>query len=310
MATTSSATVSSTPIIDAIDQVNGLGMINITQQLIDANPNISNPFLIWQDFGTFTPNSTVGLKPGNLVKRALQKRGYTYSSIYSNLGGGYERYNLGAYYVTDIYFSITSSHFEVDALVINNDYYAACTGYSGYLSSNCYYISSCSCINAYSCTKTCSGLDAYKSYSILFLRYGYQTTTISGTYGYTSSTATSNDISGAANALIYGGLTYYLVSILVPIVVLGVIIGACCWSCARNRRQQGVVVVQQPQPMMQQPTAPVYIQNPGYTYPVTQQGYTGLPYYEQQGRDKQNQPYQEPRRNIDRTKPLDQSDYQ
>ena len=239
------------------------------------------------------------------------------------------------------------------------------------------------------------------SYSIMFYRYSYPTATISGTYGYINTT-TSN---GAANALIYGGLTYYIVTILVPIVVLGIIIGACCWS--RYRRQQGVVVFQQPQPMMQQPqpmmqqpshmmqqptapvyiqnpgytnnkiirgyhimnkrlqqyytglpyheqqghnkqnqpyqeglavvqqpypmmqqpTDPVYIQNPGYTYPVTQQGYTGQPYHEhpgytypigytgqpyheQQCHDKQNQPYQEPRRNIDRTKPLDQSDYQ
>jgi hypothetical protein len=121
--------------------------------------------------------------------------------------------------------------------------------------------------------------------------------TIIGTYGYSDSatpdsTSTSSDaptstastdIGSDTNAVALAGTVDFLIEILVPLAILGCIVSYCCWYSARNRRNQGVVVVQNlPFAPMETPYTPGYNQDPGIVSP-----HDGAPpgygQYQQQG---------------------------
>ena len=191
-----SAINSATPGIDAIVLAYENTSLNITQRLIDANPNIINPIAIWQDFGSISPNSTDDLKVKSLRKRSLQKRGS--ATVSTSIGIGSYQINLGQYFVQTLDFSINAGGL-VDVLVLENAYVPNCK----YGSSDCIYYTSCSCINMQTCSKRCTGLDIYNSYSILILRYIAPTVTVTGSYTYTSGSSTSSSVFYSSESTIY-----------------------------------------------------------------------------------------------------------
>jgi hypothetical protein len=105
-------------------------------------------------------------------------------------------YNLRAYYMTDLSFNITASN-PVDILVILNWYDYPCRNL-GSSHSSCVFVSGCSCLASTSCVKTCLGLDSFKSYSILVLRYNSPSAIISGTYRFNDLSNTGRQIENSS----------------------------------------------------------------------------------------------------------------